>query len=85
MDRHLFIVSRDQSDLCAYLQREFAGEENVEVFLDRRQGQDRRSGLDRRAAPRPFPAEDRRSAERRTRTFVEMQLRSYGYAMLQVG
>lgn len=85
MDRHLFIVARDQSDLCAYLQREFSGEANVEVFLDRRQRQDRRSGLDRRAAPRPVPPEDRRSAARRTRTFVATQLRTYGYAMLQVG
>lgn len=85
MGRHLFIVARDQSDLCTYLQREFSSEGNVEVFLDRRQGPDRRSGLDRRTAPRSSPAEDRRSAERRTRPFVATQLRTYGYAMLQVG
>lgn len=85
MNRHLFIIARDQSDLCSYLQREFSGEGNVEVFLDRRQGQDRRSGRDRRAAPRPPSTQDRRSAERRLRRFVETQLRSYGYAMLQLG
>lgn len=85
MDRHLFIIARDQPDLCSYLQREFSGEENVEIFLDRRQGQDRRSGHDRRTAARASSAEDRRSADRRTRRFVEAQLRSYGYAMLQIG
>ena len=84
MIRHLFIIARDQSDLCAYLKREFSGEENVVVFLDRRQGKDRRSGRDRRTAPRNPSPQDRRRAERRIRTFVETQLRSVGYAMLQI-
>lgn len=85
MDHHLFIIARDQPDLCSYLRREFSSEENVEVFLDRRQGQDRRSGRDRRTAARASSAQDRRSADRRARGFVEAQLRTNGYAMLQIG
>ena len=85
MNRHLFIVARDQSELCAYLQREFSVEESVEVILDRRQGRDRRAGRDRRTAPRSASAENRRAADRRVRTAVATQLRSYGYAMLHVG
>lgn len=83
-DRHLFIVARDQADLSAYLQHEFAEERCVEVILDRRQGPDRRSGRDRRAERRPSET-DRRAAERRILTVVNAQLRSLGYAMLQVG
>ena len=85
MNQHLFIVARDESDLCTYLQREFSTEENVEVILDRREGQDRRSGRDRRTAPRSESAQDRRAADRRVRKAVDGQLRSYGYAMLNVG
>lgn len=81
MDRHLFIVARDEVGLCTYLQREFSSEEAVEVFLDRRSGRDRRT-----AAGRPDGVlEERRSADRRTRVFVDAQLRSLGYAMLRVG
>ncbi len=42
MTRHYFIVARDQTSLCEYLARQFASEENVEVFLDRRSGHERR-------------------------------------------
>ena len=81
MDRHLFLVARDEVRLCDYLQREFSSEKGVEVFLDRR------SGRDRRTAPRPPAplAEERRRADRRTRVFVDAQLRSLGYVMLHVG
>jgi hypothetical protein len=85
MNRHLFVVARDQSDLCAYLQREFSTEENVEIVLDRRQERDRRSGRDRRTASRSESALDRRATDRRVRKAVAAQLRSYGYAMLNVG
>jgi hypothetical protein len=79
--RHLFIVASDLGDLCAYLQREFSAEENVQVFLDRRLGE-RRSGRDRRLEPRSGEVKDRRASVRRVRAFVETQLRSVGYAML---
>jgi hypothetical protein len=83
MDRHLFIVARDQVDLCSYLQREFSAEESVEVILDRRQGE-RRSGRDRRATPRTQAEPDRRSGERRSRGHLDVKLRALGYAMLRV-
>lgn len=81
MDRHLFLVARDEVRLCDYLQREFSSEEGVEVRRDLR------SGRDRRTAPCPPDAlaEERRSATRRTRVFVDAQLRSLGYVMLRVG
>ena len=78
MTRHFFIVARDQTSLCEYLARQFASEENVEVFLDRR------SGRDRRLAHREASAVERRAADRRHQPFIETQLRSLGYAMLRV-
>ncbi len=85
MDHHVFVVARDQGDLCTYLQREFSTEETVAVILDRRQSLDRRSGRDRRAAPRAEGRHDRRAAHRRGRPFVDSQVRSLGYAMLRIG
>jgi hypothetical protein len=81
MDRHFFIVARGEVGLCNYLQRGFSSEEGVQVILDRRSGRDRRIALH----PAGAIAEDRRSADRRTRAFVAAQLRSLGYAMLRVG
>ena len=81
MDRHLFLVARNEVRLRDYLQREFSSEEGVEVRLDRRSGRDRRTA----ACPPAALAEERRSAERRTRVFVDAQLRSLGYVMLRVG
>ena len=83
-ERHFFIVARDETDLCEYLQREFSMEEGVQVFLDRRQGE-RRCGRERRVAPRHADTHDRRGAERRARPFVDSQLRALGYAMLRLG
>jgi hypothetical protein len=78
MTRHYFIVARDQTSLCEYLVRQFASEENVAVFLDRR------SGRDRRMADGHGDAVDRRTADRRHQPFVDTQLRSLGYAMFRV-
>lgn len=78
MTRHYFIVARDQTSLCEYLVRQFASEENVEVFLDRRSGRDRRLG------PRDAPISERRATDRRHQPFVDTQLRSLGYAMFRV-
>ena len=78
MTRHYFIVARDQMSLCEYLARQFASEENVEVFLDRRSGGDRRLG---QGVVAPV---ERRTADRRHQPFVDTQLRSLGYAMLRV-
>jgi hypothetical protein len=78
MTRHYFIVARDQASLCEYLTRQFAAEENVEVFLDRRSGCDRRLGEANR------DSSERRSTDRRHQPFVDTQLRSLGYAMFRV-
>jgi len=78
MTRHFFIVARDQTGLCEYLVRQFAAEENVAVFLDRR------SGRDRRMADGNADTVDRRTADRRHQPFVDTQLRSLGYAMFRV-
>ena len=78
MTRHYFIVARDQTSLCEYLTRQFKSEENVEVFLDRR------SGHDRRVAEGAGDSVERRSVDRRHQPFVDTQLRSLGYAMFRV-
>jgi hypothetical protein len=78
MTRHYFIVARDQTSLCEYLTRQFASEENVAVFLDRR------SGHDRRVADANRDTVERRSNDRRHQPFVDTQLRSLGYAMFRV-
>ena len=78
LTRHYFIVARDQTSLCEYLERQFAAEENVEVFLDRR------SGRDRRVTDGQREVVERRGAERRQQPFVDTQLRSLGYAMFRV-
>jgi hypothetical protein len=79
MTRHYFIVARDQTSLCDYLARQFASEENVEVFLDRRSGHDRRAQEFNAAA-----VIERRNTDRRHQPFVDTQLRSLGYAMFRV-
>lgn len=76
--RHYFIVASDQTSLCEYLVRQFASEQNVEVFLDRR------TGRERRTAAGPGDIVERRSGDRRHQPFVETQLRSLGYAMFRV-
>ena len=78
MTRQYFIVARDQTSLCEYLARQFASEENVEVFLDRR------SGRDRHTANGNENVVERRSSDRRHQPFVDTQLRSLGYAMFRV-
>lgn len=78
MTRHYFIVARDQSSLCEYLTRQFAAEESVEVFLDRRSGSDRRMG------EANGDTVERRSGDRRNQPFVDTQLRSLGYAMFRI-
>ena len=80
MPPHLFIVSRHQPDLYSYLSREFGEEEDVQVVLDRRQG-DRRQLADRRRVPRG----DRRATDRRLKQEVGGQIRQLGYAFVRTG
>ncbi len=60
MLRYLIIVAKDQPGLCDYLKRSFAGDESVQVLVDRRQGERRQ-----RVEPRE---PERRLGERRHRT-----------------
>ena len=81
MSSHLFIVSRQQPDLYSYLAREFSGEPEVHVILDRRKG-DRRRQADRRTAE----ATDRRQqSERRGNGDIGGQLSTLGYAFVRLG
>ena len=80
VSEHLFIVSRRQPDLYSYLSREFTGEPEVHVILDRRQG-DRR----RQQAGQTREAGDRRHADRRGDAAVRAELNSLGYAFVRRG
>lgn len=73
---HLFIVSRGEPQLYDYLAREFAGEDDVQVILDRRMGE-------RRSASGTHTVE-RRQADRRTLTHVPRQVSTLGYAFVRV-
>ncbi len=55
--RDLYIVATDRRDVYELLRRQFAGDPNVEVILDRRKGE--------RRAVRRATREERRRADRR--------------------
>lgn len=74
---HLFIVSRREPELFAYLSKEFAAEADVRVIIDRRVGERRRSADD-------TPAVDRRHGDRRGQSHVSRQVNSIGYAFVRV-
>ena len=66
--RHLLIISRYHPGLYDYVRARFAGEDNVEVILDRRRGRDRRS-----ASAQVHT--ERRASDRRSRPHVDDALR----------
>lgn len=66
--RFLIIVARDQPALCDYLTRDFVGDEEVQVILDRRRGE-RHEGAQAHEPARPEP-------ERRRQPGIEQDLRS---------
>jgi hypothetical protein len=76
MSRYLFIVARDQPELCAHLQREFVHEEGVQVVLDRRRGDRRRL----RATGRDG---DRRRIERRAHPPIQHELNTLNFALVR--
>lgn len=78
MSQHLFIVSREQADLYSYLAREFSGEPDVRVILDRRQGE-RRQGNGHAGQ-----FTERRQSERRASDETRHQLSSVGYAFVRL-
>ena len=77
MISHLFIVSRREPDLFAYLSKEFEAEADVRVIVDRRVGERRRSVDD-------TPEVERRHGDRRAQTHVSRQVNSIGYAFVRV-
>jgi hypothetical protein len=68
--RHLLIIARHQNStgLYNYVRARFAGEETVEVILDRRSGRDRR-------AESGSVSLERRGPDRRVRPHVQEALR----------
>jgi hypothetical protein len=76
MGRTLFIVSRQDRDLYAYLGERFAADTAVEVILDRRV-------LKRRQQYAQQDVE-RRSGDRRRRPEVEMELQTRSHAILTI-
>lgn len=74
--RQLFIVARNRTKLYEYLRRAFAGNETVQVVLDRRTGERRQ-----RSAP---SGPDRRRTDRRAHLDTENLLRALGWAIVLV-
>lgn len=71
MGRYLIIVARDQPDLYEYLAKQFSGDGEVEVLLDRRQ---------RIRAREP----ERRQADRQPRRGFSDGLRSLGVVVTRM-
>jgi hypothetical protein len=97
--QHLFIVSRQQPGLFSYLSREFSGEPEVTVILDRRQGERRGSdpqtseartseeataGQEQANEPQDQAAANRRQADRRLQAEIMAQLSTLGYAFVRL-
>ena len=74
--RYLLIVNREDNRLHQHAVRTFAQRPYVRVMYDRR-GSERR----RRTAASP---KERRQADRRTRSWVDAEIREYGSAMVRI-
>ncbi len=71
-----FIVSRESPQQFEYIKQAFSGEETVRVILDRRVG-------DRRARPVPEDVPERRRADRRSRSHLDRELQTLGWALIR--
>ena len=76
MDRLLFLVARDQTDLWDQLSKEFSGRD-VSVVVDRRRGERRRDGQPE--------ASERRRTDRRSKPDVDYEVRSRGFSVIHLG
>jgi len=72
--RQMLVVAQDHPHVYEYLKRMFAGNDTVEVILDRRNGDRRRPG----ATHHP----DRRRMSDRRRQEIDSQLRALGWAIV---
>jgi hypothetical protein len=70
--RRLFIVSRDSLTLANYLRAWFAAD--VDVIVDRRQGERRQRGL--------YGGSERRRGDRRSRPHVDKEVKLTSYALV---
>jgi hypothetical protein len=75
MIQYLVITARNHPDLYGYLRRQFAGDDKVQVLLDRRH-EERRSQGDARKP-------DRRKGERRTGRGKENGLSYHGFVVIR--
>jgi len=73
--RSFIIIARDQQELWQALMREFEHIPEIQVFLDRREGERRRLAL-------PV-AQDRRGAQRRSLAHLEDDLRARRYVLVR--
>jgi hypothetical protein len=76
MARHLFLVSRRDARLYEYLLERFRDDANVEVILDRRQGERRKSAS--------YAGPDRRRTDRRSRREVDLELGVRSHVILTI-
>jgi hypothetical protein len=74
MARLVFLVSRERPELSTYLKREFAGNDEIEVIVDRRLAQ-------RRAQEPVAAAPERRRGDRRQEQ-IDDRLRAMGWAIV---
>ena len=79
MARHLFLISRHDARLYEYLVERFRDDRNVEVILDRRQGE--RRGRTYGAA---HAGGDRRRGDRRTRRELDLELQVRSHVILTI-
>jgi len=75
MLQYLVVTARNHPDLYGYLRRQFAGDEKVQILLDRRQEERRRQG----DAHRP----DRRKGDRRVGRGKDNGLSSHGFVVIR--
>lgn len=75
MIQYLVVTARNHPDLYGYLRRQFAGDEKVQVLLDRRQDDRRREGYPRKP--------DRRKGDRRGGWGKDNGLTSHGFAVIR--
>jgi hypothetical protein len=76
MPRQLFIVARRDRELYEYLKRRFDGRSDVEVIFDRR--------VDQRRSRSVAPDRERRGRDRRSRSLIDEDLETLGFAILPV-
>ncbi len=75
MIQYLVVTARNHPDLYGYLRRQFAGDEKVQVLLDRRHEERRREGDLRKP--------DRRKGERRGGHAKDNGLTSHGFVVIR--